>query len=87
MDLKKILEKLSNKQPVIVKNSAMSELLADIIIYYLEEEPTSLFSKKYKSVIGKDFKYESALPLYLKYVKGLDCDFKIDRFYTKIVPK
>lgn len=87
MNIEQLLNKLSNKQTVLVKNSAMSNALADIVIYYIEDEPDSIFTKKYKEEIGKDFNYEKTLPLYLKYVKKIDCDCQFDRFYTKILPK
>lgn len=87
MRIEQIIKKLNDKQTVLVKNMQMSDLLADLIIYYIEEEPNHIFSKLYKEKVGENFEYKTSLQLFIKNVYNIDCDYKFDKLYTKIIPK
>lgn len=84
MNLEQLVNKIKEGQRVLVKNSQFSNTLADLLVYYFEEEPESDFVKEYHKQVGKDFDYEKALILYLSLARNLDCEAQIDRFYTKI---
>lgn len=87
MNIENLVSDLKNGKTVLVKNAQSSNVLTDLIIYYLEEEPDCEFSKRYKEEIGTEYRYELAFPLYLKLIRGLDVECQIDRYYTKIIPK
>lgn len=86
MNISNIVKKIKNKQVVLIKNIALASTLADLVIYYLEGEKDSEFTKSYLSLVGKDFNYEKALTLYLDKVQHLDVTVTVDHFYTKIIP-